>query len=158
MRRYRWFASVLTCLTLLAPAATVRAEPPAGDIRDIPEPAPEVRSTCFEQGLALGPIIIPGSRCYNFYLLRTDAGGFLGFGPPGPPMIAPGQSVLLNSPAGAQVRNRLMYLIPLPVALTAIPMNSMRSIAVQISGGAGRVVVSIQGASERPIELAFSQR
>ena len=158
MRRSRWLASVLTCLVLLAPLATVRAEPPAGDIREYPPETPEVRGTCFERGLVLGPVIISGSRCYNFYLLRTDAGGFLGFGPPGPPIIAPGQVVRLNTPAGVQARERLLYLIPLPVVLTAIPVNSMRSIAVQVGSAGGRVVISVQGASERPFELAFSQR
>lgn len=166
MRGQRWFAGALVGLSLFALAAPAPAAPAGKPGK------PEVRAAavsrqgeafCFDRALVFGSVVIPGGRCYTFYLVRTSGGSHLGFGPPGPPMIPPGQLVRLRTPAGAKLKGRLFYLIPLPVAVTIIPVDAIRFVQARVVPEPGRVVIRIpgiatSGGQEKEIELPFLQR
>jgi hypothetical protein len=109
---------------------------------------------CFDRPIVYGSVVIAGGRCYSFYVLRTSGGAFLGFGPPGQPMIPPGQLVRLGTPAGAKTKGRLFYLVPIPVRGITIPIDVIRLVTVQVSSQPGRVVITVprQGSGESTIE------
>jgi hypothetical protein len=86
---------------------------------------------CFDRPIAYGTVIVPGGKCYTTYLVRTGGGAFLGFGPPGPPMIPPGQLVRMHTPAGQKTKGRL-FLVPIPVSMIRIPVETIRYVPVQI--------------------------
>ncbi len=124
---------------------------------------------CFDQAIAFGNTIIAGGRCYTFYVLRTTAGAFLAFGPPGPAMIPPGQIVRLSTPAGAKHKGRLFYLVPISIPVTVIRVDEIRYVPVVVTPQPGRVVVTVprgpagagppaQGSADRDPELVFVQR
>lgn len=112
--------------------------------------------------MSLGNVTIAGGRCYTFYLLRNSGGSFLGFGPPGPPMIPPGQIVRLGTPAGAKMNGRMLYMVPLPRPATGIPLGSIRLADVRIVWESGRFVIYIPGITtegdQRELEMPFMQR
>jgi hypothetical protein len=132
----RLWIPILVGLILLFSLQAVWAEPPGGDLV---RRHPRGQGTCFTRAVVLAYVIIrPG--CYTFYVLRTPSGAFLAFGPPGPHLIPPGQLVRLSTPAGAKVRGRLFYLVPVPVTAVGIPVDTVQVMAVQVVVTAGRVV------------------
>lgn len=165
----RWLAGALVAAWLLVPAALASAEPQAR-----PEP-PEAMGKpkidvvsrrgdafCFDRAMSLGNVVIAGGRCYTFYIVRTLDGSFLAFGPPGPPMIPPGQLVRLGTPAGAKLKGRLFYMVPLPRPITGIREDYIRFVNVRIVWKSGRIVIYIPGITtvgdQREIEMPFMQR
>lgn len=117
---------------------------------------------CFDRPIVYGSVVIAGGRCYSFYVLRTSAGSFLGFGPSGPRMIPPGQVVRLSTPAGQKVKGRLFYLVPIPAGSLTMPADVIAGVSVQVSVQAGRLMIIVlrqrsgESAIER-LELPFSQ-
>jgi len=160
MKHYRWIACALVSLLLLAPVAPALAqgEGEYKDIRPDREPQPQGQGFCFQRNLVFGNIVITGGRCYTFYILRMSTGTFLGFGPPNQVLIPPGQLVRLHTPAGAKVKGRLFYLVPLQVQVIRIPMNSIQFVAVQVSTQANHVIIKVPNVSDRLVEAAFLQR
>ncbi|MDQ7840345.1 MAG: hypothetical protein RDU83_04870 [bacterium] len=166
----RWLAGAMVAVWLLVPAALASAGPQAR-----PKP-PEVQvkpkagvvrrqgdAYCFDRPMSLGNVVIAGGRCYTFYLLRNSGGSFLAFGPPGPRMIPPGQLVRMGTPAGAKLKGRLFYTVPLPRPVTTIPVGAIRFANVRIVPEQGRIVIYIPGitaggSTERDLEMAFMQR
>ncbi|MDQ7840344.1 MAG: hypothetical protein RDU83_04860 [bacterium] len=169
MSVHRLLAGALLAVWLLASVAIATAEPQAR-----PEPpvgigrpkADAVRrqgdAYCFDRPMSLGNVVIAGGRCYTFYLLRNSGGSFLGFGPPGPPMIPPGQIVRLGTPAGAKLNGRLFHMVPLPRPATGIPFGSISLANVRIVWESGRFVIYIPGITtegdQRDLEMPFMQR
>ncbi|MDI6771605.1 MAG: hypothetical protein QME77_03355 [bacterium] len=169
MSVHRLLAGALAAVWLFVPAILVTAEPQAR-----PEP-PEAMAKpkadvvrrqgdayCFDRPMSLGNVVVAGGRCYTFYVLRTSGGSFLGFGPPGPPMIPPGQLVRMGTPAGAKLKGRLFHMVPLPRPATGIPLGSIGFANVRIVWESGRIVFYIPGVTtggdQGEIEMAFMQR
>jgi hypothetical protein len=116
---------------------------------------------CFDTAIRFGSIVIAGGRCYTFYVVHGADGTFLGFGPPGPPMMPPGQLVRLNTPAGAKHKGRLFYLVPVPAEYVALPLGSIQHVKVNytVQATTSTVVVSVPPTSgvtrERELEVPF---
>lgn len=168
VKAQRWLAGTLAAALLLVPAAFASAEPQVRP--EPPDPASNPKAGgvvrrgeayCFDRSMSLGNVVIAGGRCYTFYLMRTSAGSFLGFGPPGPPMIPPGQIVRLGTPAGAKVHGRLFYMVPLPRPATLIPVDHIRPVDVRIAWQSGRLVIYIPATTtegtQRDLEMPFMQ-
>lgn len=155
----RLLAYVFACALLLAPLAHAQAEPLENDVRD-PSQVPQVlvRGLCFDRPVLFGGIVI-GGGCYESYLVRTGVGGYLALAAPAAtsPVLAPGQTVLLDSLPGFQVWSRLRHLIVLPVPLTAIPMNALHAVAAQVDAPASRLIVPVPGIVS-PIAIRFLYR
>lgn len=158
-------ASLIACL-LAAPLAAAPAKPygkPEKPDAKVVKVKRQGEAYCFERAIALGNIVIAGGRCYTFYVMRTTKGSFLAFGPPGPPMIPPGQLVRMSTPAGAKMKGRLFYAVPLPVTATLISVETIKFVSVRVIPEPGRVVIRVPGAAssgsqEKELELAFLQR
>jgi len=157
MGRFRWPIVLLTTLALLVPLAPARAEPPGGEWRETDRP--EGNGYCFSGQLVFGGIVIQGGRCYNFYLVRTGSGGFLGFGPPGATLMPPGQ--FLRMGGAEQLRSLFYYLVPLAGVPEAVPVNGAQLINVQVTiPQPNRLVILLpRGAlgGAKPVEVGFSR-
>jgi hypothetical protein len=98
---------------------------------------------CFAGALVFGSVVIAGGRCYTFYLFRTPGGLFLGFGPPGPPMIPPGQLVRMGTPAGQKLKGRLFYTVPVSTSVTIIAVDTIQFVSVVVTPQPGKVVITV---------------
>jgi len=163
MRHQSVLAGILAGLMLFVPLTSAQAGP-----KDDKHKKPRVmvdkgKAYCFERTVTRGSTVIAGGKCHTFYLVRTASGSFLGFGPPGPPMIPPGQIVRMSTPAGKKLKGRLFHLVPIAVAVTAIPVDTFQVINVQVAPEPGRVVIILPrtigtASSEREFELPMLQR
>lgn len=159
MRNRWWLTCLLACAVVLAPLVYAQAEPMENEVRDPTQvPQVQVRGLCFDRPVLFGRIVI-GGGCYEAYLVRTGVGGFLALAAPAStsPVIASGQTVLLDSLPGSQVWSRLRHLIVLPVPLTTIPMNALHAVAVHVDGPARRLIVPVPG-TDSPIAIGFAYR
>jgi hypothetical protein len=164
MVRYRACAVVLALLLLTTPQASALAKGPGKDDKPgvkVVKIKRDGDAFCFERAIAIGSVVIAGGRCYTFYLTRTTAGVFLAFGPPGPPMIPPGQIVRMGTPAGAKMKGRLFYLVAVPVPVIVIQVDTIRFVPVVVTPQPGKVIITIPGTASggqaRDTDLAFSQ-
>lgn len=158
-------AGLIACL-LAAPLAAAPAKPygkPEKPDAKVVKVKRQGEAYCFERAIALGNVVIAGGRCYTFYVMSTGKGTFLAFGPPGPPMIPPGQLVRLQTPAGAKLKGRVFYTVPLSVTATLISVETIKFVSVRVIPEPGRVVIRVpgvtgSGSQEKELELAFLQR
>jgi len=164
MVRYRACAVVLALLLLMPLQAPALAKGPGKDDKPgvkVVKIKRDGDAHCFERAIAVGAAVVAGGRCYTFYLLRTTGGVFLGFGPPGPPMIPPGQIVRMGTPAGAKMKGRLFYLVAVPMPVTVIQLDTIRFVPVVVTPQPGKVIITIPGTASggqtRDTDLAFSQ-
>jgi len=162
MRRFQWpsvvlTVAVLTVAVLLTPQVPARADPPGGEWRDVDRP--EGQGFCFGSQLVFGRFVIQGGRCYSFYLVRTGANAFLGFGPPGATLMPPGQFLRMGS--AEQLRSLFYYLVPLAGVAAAVPVNGAQLINVQVTiPQPNRLVILLpRGAlgGAQPVEVGFSR-
>ncbi|MDR7483126.1 MAG: hypothetical protein QN183_05015 [Armatimonadota bacterium] len=161
MRRWSWLLALplLTQVALGAVQAAPAGKLPGAHVKVVTVKVKQDRDAwCFDNVVRLGGIVIAGGRCYTFYVVRTAAGAFLGFGPPGPPMIPPGQLVRLGTPAGAKVKGRLFYLVPIPVSAVVIPVDTVRVVQVVVRPEPERLVVTVprtanSGALQSDVQL-----
>lgn len=154
--------------SLLVPSVALAG--PSGKGPDKPAKVAVVKQDgkafCFERAIALGGVVVTGGRCYTFYLLRNHQGAFLAFGPPGPPMIPPGQIVRMSTPAGKKHKGRLFYLVPVNVPVSVIRVDEIRYVPVVVTPQPGRVVITVptgvggqsSGGTERDLPLNFLER
>ena len=78
-------------------------------------------------------------------------------------MVPPGQIVRMGTPAGAKLKGRLFYLVPVNAPVTIIPVDTIRYISVVVAPRPGQVVITVPKAvagatQDRPIELTFLER
>src|SRR2546425_11550313 len=80
--------------------------------------------------LVFGNSVIQSGRCYLLFVLRDDRGTFLAFAAPDT-KIPPGQLVRLHTPAGAKLKGRIFYLVPIRTSAAVVPMDSVLLSAVR---------------------------
>lgn len=105
--------------------------------------------------LVLGNVVIQSGRCYTLFVLRDLSGTYLAFGQPG---IPPGQLVRLNTPAGAKVRGRIFYLVPIHATAVLVPVNTITLVAVRAEDFGPRVSVVLVGVPVPNVTVVFSVR
>jgi len=105
--------------------------------------------------LVLGNVVIHGGRCYTLFVMRDLSGTYLAFGQPG---IPPGQLVRLNTPAGAKVRGRIFYLVPVYATAVLVPVNTIRLVAVRAEDFGPQVSVVLVGVPVPNVTVVFNVR
>ncbi len=113
---------------------------------------------CPSGALVYGNVIIQSGRCYSLFLLRESSGTFLAFGPPGPPMVPPGQLVRLSTPAGAKVKGRIFYLVPIQTTAVLVPVNTITLVGVRVEDFGPRVNVVLVGVPAPNVVVIFNVR
>lgn len=112
------------------------------------EPVPRMedldarQAYCPHTVLAVGGIIIRGDRCYTLLVLRDARGIFLAFADPSV-KIPPGQLVRLRTPAGAKVKGRIFYLVPLRVSPGLVPLDAVVPAAARVTRSGSQVTIII---------------
>jgi len=113
---------------------------------------------CPSAALVYGGVIIQGGRCYTLFVLREASGTFLAFGPPGPPMVPPGQIVRLSTPAGAKWRSRVYYLVPIQTNVVLVPVNTVTLVSVRAEDFGPRFQVTLVGVPSPNVVVIFNVR
>ncbi len=113
---------------------------------------------CPSAALVLGNVVIQTGKCYTLFVVRDAAGTFLAFGPPGPPGIPPGQLVRLTTPAGAKVKGRIFYLVPIRTTAVLVPVNTITLVAVRVEDFGPQVTVVLLGMPVPNVTVIFTVR
>src|SRR3972149_68509 len=124
------------------PAAAARAEKQA--------------TYCPGVRLFAGGIAIQSGRCYVLFVLRDRRGLFLAFAQPGL-RIPPGQLVRLNTPAGAKVKGRIFYLVPIRAIGLVVPVDHIVLTAIRVQEVGSRVVIILSPGGTR-VTVDFERR
>jgi hypothetical protein len=105
--------------------------------------------------LVYGNVVIQSGRCYTLFVMRDPYGTYLAFGQPG---IPPGQLVRLNTPAGAKVRGRIFYLVPIQATAVLVPVNTITLVAVRAEDYGPQVSVVLVGVPAPNVTVVFNVR
>jgi hypothetical protein len=142
----RAFIAVILALTLaLGFVTAVDAGPKAK-----PPKAPKVKvhakgdAFCPSAALVVGNVVIASGRCYTVYTMRDTRGTFLAFADPGY-RIPPGQIVRLGTPAGAKLKGRIFYLVPIRPSVVIVPMNSFALVGFRTTDYGPRLTLTLTG-------------
>lgn len=112
---------------------------------------------CPASVLVAGGVIIQTGRCYTMYVIRDARGTFLAFAEP-QSFIPPGQLVRLSTPAGAKVKGRIFYLVPIRTTAVLLPMNTITPVAVRVEDFGPQMAFVLTSVSAPNITLIFQVR
>lgn len=112
---------------------------------------------CPSHVLVVSNVVIQSGRCYVLFVLRDTRGTFLAFADP-EAKIPPGQLVRLSTPAGAKVRGRIFYLVPIVTAVAIVPVNTITVIAVREEDFGPRLSLTLIGTPNPNLTVIFSVR
>ncbi len=107
--------------------------------------------------LVFGSIIIQAGRCYTLFILRESPGTFLAFADPGA-KIPPGQLVRLTTPAGAKVKGRIFYLVPIQTTAVLVPLNTITLAAVRVEDFGPRLTIVLTSTAVPNVTVTFTVR
>lgn len=151
---------IITLMLVLVLALTaLAAAAPAG------KPAKPIKVTSYNAGdlfcpravLVVGNVVIQSGRCYVVFVLRDARGTFMAFAAPDA-KIPPGQLVRLNTPAGAKLRGRIFYLVPIRTTAAIVPMNSVTLIAIREDDFGPQLSLTIIGTPTPNLTVIFNVR
>lgn len=156
MRGIRAASIVLTTVLLLT-ASTAAAPGPKGSkpLKVKVHAAGEL--FCPTNVLVYGNVVISTGRCYLVYVLRDSRGTFLAFAAPNA-KIPPGQIVRMSTPAGAKVKGRIFYLVPIQTTAVVVPMSSIMLVAVRAEDFGPRFSLTIVGTPTPNLTVVFNVR
>ena len=109
--------------------------------------------------VALGIVLLyRTSRVLNFaHGDLATFGTFLAFADPAV-RIPPGQSVRLSTPAGAKVKGRIFYLVPIQPSVVIVPMNSVMLVGFRTEDFGPRLTLTVVGVPAPNVIVSFSVR
>lgn len=153
MKGMRVGAAVLLLVFAISSAAAAGQSPKAPKIKI--HAKGEV--FCPAAALVFGNIVISASRCYILFVMRDSRGTFLAFAAPDA-KIPPGQLVRLNTPAGAKLKGRIFYLVPIQTTAVVVPVNSIRLVAVRAEDFGPRLTITLTSVPAPNVTLTFQVR
>ncbi len=139
MRQMRLAALAVVVLTVVL-VATAQAGPRV--VREREMMVPQGKVFCPSTALIRGNVVIPAGRCFTLAVLRNSQGTFLAFAEPGI-RIPPGQLVRLTTPAGAKLKGRIFFLVPIQTTAVLVPVNTVTLVPVRVADEGPRVSVTI---------------
>lgn len=112
---------------------------------------------CTSRALVWGTgAVVVRNRCYAVGLVREREGTFLAFLDP-EVRIPPGQLVRLSTPAGAKLRGRIFYLIPVQTVV-AIPVGTLVIVPIRVEEEGSWLTVILTGPQAPSLRVVFSVR
>lgn len=112
---------------------------------------------CISRALVWGTgAVVVRDRCYVVGLVRDREGTFLAFLDP-EVRIPPGQLVRLSTPAGAKLRGRIFYLVPVQTVV-AIPVGTLVVVPLRVEEEGSRLTVILTGPQAPNLTVVFSVR
>ncbi len=151
----RTLAALATVMVIPVLAAAAQAGPGPKPARHRETVVEQGRTFCPSTALVYGGIVIRPGRCYALAVLRDTRGTFLAFAEPGI-RIPPGQRVRLNTPAGAKLRGRIFYLVPLRATAAFVPVNAVQLIPVRVDDFGPQVSFTVIGTPTPNLTVIFS--
>ncbi|HXF82398.1 MAG TPA: hypothetical protein VNN19_06580 [bacterium] len=156
----RWMRVVVLALIVILAAGPFAAAGPAKA-----KPAKPLKIKVHAQGqafcpsaaLVFGNIVIASGRCYTVYVLRDARGTFLAFAA-ADAKIPPGQLVRLNTPAGAKLKGRIFYLVPLQTTAVVVPMNAIMLVAFRAEDYGPSMTLVLTGTPAPNLSVTFAVR
>lgn len=148
----------LTLMVVMLPMAIAVAAPTSNPPKV--EKAKSYRAGdpfCPSAVLVFGNIVVQSGRCYLLHVLRDSRGTFLAFVAP-EAKIPPGQIVRLSTPAGAKVKGRIFYLVPIRASAALVPTNSVTLTAARVEDLGSKVSVTLTGTPVPNVRVIFSVR
>lgn len=112
---------------------------------------------CPAAALVVGSVVIAPGRCYTIYALRDSRGTFLAFADPAY-RIPPGQLVRLGTPAGAKLKGRIFYLVPIRPAVVIVPMNTVMLVGFRTEDFGPRLSLTLVGVPAPNVVVSFNVR
>jgi len=107
--------------------------------------------------LVLGNLVVQKGRCYVLFVLRDSRGTFLAFAARDA-KIPPGQIVRLSTPAGAKLKGRIFYLVPIRTTAAIVPLNSVTMIAIREEDFGPQLSLTIVGTPSPNLTVIFNVR
>ena len=150
------FAIVLVLIVALALTAGVEAGPNKAKSMKPAKVKLHARGEAFcpVTALTFRGIVIRSGRCYTVYTLRDSRGTFLAFADPSF-KIPPGQIVRLSTPAGAKVRGRIFYLVPIRPSVVIVPINSIMLVGFRTEDFGPRLTLTVVGVPAPNVVVTF---
>ncbi len=112
---------------------------------------------CPSAVLVFHNVAIQPGRCYVLLVQRTVQGTFLVFAAPDA-RIPPGQLVRLNTPAGAKLRGRIFYVVPIQTTAVIVPVNTITVVAARIEDYGPQVSIVLVGTPVPNLAVVFTVR
>lgn len=112
---------------------------------------------CPSAALVYGSVLVRPGRCYLFVVTRERRGTFLAFMAP-EAKIPPGQLVRLNTPAGAKMRGRIFYRVPIHPSVVIVPINTVTLIGTRVEDFGSRMSLTLIGTPAQNLTVVFSVR
>ncbi len=112
---------------------------------------------CPSHVLVVSNVVIQSGRCYVLFVLRDARGTFLAFAAP-EAKIPPGQLVRLSTPAGAKLRGRIFFLVPIVTTVAIVPVNTITVIAVREEDFGPQLSLTLIGTPNPNLTVIFNVR
>ena len=159
MRRCRWLPLVVAVVLSVASMATAAPGPKK---HRGPKPLKvkiheRGELFCPSAALVYGSVVIQTGRCYLLAVTRESRGTFLAFMAP-EAKIPPGQLVRLNTPAGAKLKGRIFYLVPIQPSVVIVPVNTVTLIGTRVEDFGPRMSLTLIGTPAPNLTVVFSVR
>ncbi len=112
---------------------------------------------CPSAALVFQNIVIQPGRCYVLFLMRDSHGTFLAFAAR-EAKIPPGQLVRLTTPAGAKLKGRIFFLVPIQTTAVLVPVDTIRLVPVRIEDAGPKLSIVLIGTPNPNVTVIFSVR
>lgn len=133
----------------VAAAATQAAQSPK--VKSVSQGQP----FCPARTIVNNKVVIKRGNCYVLFVMQDTRRTYLAFAPKDAKIPA-GQVVRLDTPAGAKLRKRILYLVPIKLSGEIVPPNSIAMVAVKIEDFGTRVSLTILGTPAQNPLVMFS--
>jgi len=141
VRTTRWLSVIVVGALIFTQFAVAAAAPQAAQ-------APKVKSVsqgqpfCPAQTIVNNKVAIKRGNCYVMLLMRDTKRTYLAFASRDAKIPA-GQIVRLDTPAGAKLKQRILYRIPIKISGESVPPNSLSMVAVKVEDFGTRVSLTL---------------
>jgi hypothetical protein len=153
MKATRILALSVTLLLTLSTASTAMAGPKPGHQKVVVVEQGQV--FCPSTTLIRGNIVIQPGRCFTLAILRNTQGTFLAFAEPRLG-IPPGQLVRLTTPAGAKLKGRIFFLVPIQTTTILVPVNTITLVPVRVEDFGPRVSITLISTPSPNLTIIFN--
>lgn len=113
------------------------------------------RVFCPPGTLVFSNLVIARGQCFVLSVLRNTRGTFLAFVEPGAE-IPPGQLVRLTTPAGAKLRGRIFFLVPIRTTVALVPVNTITLVPVRIEDFGPRLSITVVSQPSPNVTIIFN--
>jgi hypothetical protein len=111
---------------------------------------------CPAAAMVVGAVIVRPGRCYVVAIVRDRRGSFLAF-LPRDAKIPPGQLVRLNTRAGAKIKAKIVYLVPVHT-VAAVPVDGLSLVGLRVEDTGPKMSLTILGLPSAGVTVVFNIR